>query len=264
MTYIATGLVTGQPEFKTAAIFTDSNYKGLAAVSDNVDLAFSNTLTNTRQIDTLTGSTVVGSVPTNGLNSVVYAAVGAGSDRAFILATIGAIRGLYEVVWGGSFETSKVNMVKELATGSRLVSDSGSRCIYFGEQVVQHKYDLETGEFSVVNLAPNATGSNVVMSAYNDVLWFNDNTSLNTNSMISFDAGKSWQPSPPFNSYIRKVFVNPETNELVTLGNRGTTGSISGAIGSVQYNQLKKLAEDQFVAPLIAAPVQGFKYYVKK
>lgn len=263
-TYIATGLVTNQPSFNTAAIFTDSNYKGLAAVSDNVDLAFSNTLTSTRQIDTLTGSSVVGAIPTNGLSSVVYAAVGAGSDRVFILATIGAIRGLYEVVWSGSFETAKVNLLNELTTGSRLVADSGSRCIYFGEQVVQHRYDLETGEFSVVNLAPNATSSNVVMSAYDDVLWFNDNTSLNTNSMISFDAGKSWQQSPSFNSYIRKVFVNPETNELVTLGNRGTTGSISGTTGSVQYNQLKKLGEDQFVVPLIGAPAQGFKYYVKK
>lgn len=263
-TYIATGLVTNQPAFNTAAIFTDSNYKGLAAVSDNVDLAFSNTLTSTRQIDTLTGSAVIGAIPTNGLSSVVYAAVGAGPDRVFILATIGTIRGLYEVVWSGSFETAKVNLMKELTTGSRLVSDSGSRCIYFGEQVVQHKYDLETNEFSVVNLAPNATGSSVVISAYDDVLWFNDNTYANTNSMISFNAGKSWQPSPPFNSYIRKVFVNPETNELVTIGNRGTTGSISGTTGSVQYNQLKKLGEDQFVTPLIAAPAQGFKYYVKK
>ena len=116
----------------------------------------------------------------------------------------------------------------------------------------------------MVNLSPNATGSNVIMSAYDNVIWFNDNTYANTNSMISFNAGKSWQPSPPFNSYIRKVFVNPETNELVTIGNRGTTGSISGTTGSVQYNQLKKLGEDQFVAPLIAAPAQGFKYYVKK
>lgn len=262
-TYIATGLVINQPAFNTAAIFTDSNYKGLAAVADNVDLAFSNTLTSTRQIDTLTGSSITGAISTNGLSSVVYAAVGAGSDRVFILATIGTIRGLYEVVWTGSLETAKVNLLKELTTGSRLVADSGSRCIYFGEQVVQHRYDLETGEFSVVNLAPNATSSNVVMSAYDDVLWFNDNTSLNTNSMISFDAGKSWQQSPPFNSYIRKVFINPETNELVTLGNRGTTGSISGTTGSVQYNQLKKLGEDQFVVPLIAAPAQGFKYYVK-
>lgn len=263
-TYIATGLLKGQPAFNTAALFTESNYKGLASVASGVDLAFSNTLTNTRLIDTVAGTVAVGTIPTNGQSAVVYAAVGAGTDRAFIIATIGSIRGLFEIVWGGSFETSRVQLIKELSTGSRLVADSGSRCVYFGELVVQHKYDLDNGEFSIVNLPANATSSAVVMSAFDDVIWFNDNTSLNTNSMISYDSGKFWQPSPPFNSYIRKVFVNPESNELVTVGNRGTTGSVTGATGSAQYNQLKKLGADQFKVPLINSPTQGFKYYVKK
>lgn len=263
-TYIATGLLKSQPVFNAEALFKDSNYKGLASVALGVDLAFSNTLTNTRLIDTNAGAVVVGAIPTDGQSAVVYAAVGAGSDRAFILATIGYIRGLFEVIWGGSFETSRVQLIKELTTGSRLVADSGSRCIYFGELVVQHKYDLETGVFSIVSLPANATSSTVAMSAFDDVIWFNDNAMLNTNSMISYDGGKFWQPSPPFNSYIRKVFVNPETNELVTVGNRGTTGSVTGATGSTQYNQLKKLGADQFKVPLINSPIQGFKYYVKK
>lgn len=263
-TYIATGLLTNQPVFNPAAIFTESNYKGLASVAPGVDLAFSNTLTNTRLVDTVAGTVAVGTIPTNGQSAVVYAAAGAGADRAFILATIGSIRGLFEVIWGGSFETSRVLLIKELSTGSRLVADSGSRCVYFGELVIQHKYDLATGGFSVVNLPANATSSNVVMSAFDDVVWLNDNTSLNTNSMISYDGGKFWQSSPPFNSFIRKVFVNPEANELVTVGNGGTTGSVSGTKGSAQYNQLKKLGSDQFKLPLINSPAQGFKYYVKR
>jgi hypothetical protein len=263
-TYIATGLPAGQPAFNTNAVFTDSNYKGLAAVADNVDLAFSNVLSSVRVIDTVTGSSVVGAVPTNGQSVLVYSAVGAGKDRVFFLATIGYVRGLFELIWRGSLETSSPKLIKEMATGSRLVADSGSRCIYFGEQVIQHKYDLETGVFSIVNLAPNATATTVVMSAYDDVLWFNDNPSLNTNSMISYDAGKTWQQSPPFNSYIRKVFVNPETNEIVTVGNKGSTGSSTGSTGSVQYNLLRKLGADQFKAPQIASPVKGFKYYVKR
>ncbi|MBD8614094.1 hypothetical protein IFT69_10220 [Pseudomonas putida] len=263
-TYIATGLPTNQPAFNATALFTDSNYKGMAAVGDNLDLAFSSQLSSTRLIDTVTGTSVVSAIPTNGQSSVVYSAVGAGKDRVFVLATIGYIRGLFEIVWNGSVEASSVKLLKEMATGSRLLADSGSRCIYFGEQVIQHRYDLDTGLFSVVNLAPNATSTTVVMSAFDDVIWFNDNTSLNTNSMITYDAGKTWQPSPSFNSYIRKVFVNPETSELVTIGNKGTNGSSSGATGSVQYNQLKKLGADQFKTPQISSPAQGYRYYVKK
>lgn len=138
-----------------------------------------------------------------------------------------------------------------------------SKTLYFGNNGLQ--FSMNTGTYTTDTIvAPSATAYNAAnykCQGRDNCLWINFNKSLQANSYVSFDYGKTWVDTPKMTTMVSQVLFNG--NDLLVFGDCGVGGSSHSTLGNLTYYTMNVVGSGDFEIQQAPSPVRGASYYVK-
>jgi predicted nucleic acid-binding Zn-ribbon protein len=169
-------------------------------------------------------------------------------------------KGIYEYNPTTNAWTQRYSSASDMNVGT---CSRASGTLYFGNNGLQFSMNTSTYTTDTI-VAPSATAFNAAnykCQGRDNCLWINFNKSLQANSYVSFDYGKTWVDTPKMTTMVSQVLFN--INDMLVFGDCGVGGSTGGVNGNLTYYAMNVTGSGFFEIGQAPSPVKGASYYVK-